>query len=113
MTQQGLQIPAELTVLSCAGSDIGNLQNIGQLRRLRFLDLGNNAISNITPLEDLPSLSGLNLSNNAITDIGPLFNMPALTTVNLTGNSGIPCAQLDRLQQRLGNNLTRPATCRN
>ncbi|MEX2469332.1 MAG: leucine-rich repeat domain-containing protein [Pseudohongiellaceae bacterium] len=113
MAQQGLQIPAELTVLSCAGSDIGNLENIGQLQRLRFLDLGNNAISNITPLEDLPALSGLNLSNNAITDIGPLFNMPALTTVDLSGNERIPCTQLNRLRERLGENLTPPTRCRN
>lgn len=113
MAQQDLQIPAELTVLSCAGSDIINLANIGQLQRLRFLDLGNNAISNITPLEDLPALSGLNLRNNAITDIGPLFNMPLLTTVNLSGNERIPCSQLNRLRERLGDNLTPPARCRN
>jgi len=112
LAQQDLQLPVELTVLTCADSDIDNLENIGALQRLRFLDLGNNSISNITPLEELKVLAGLNLNNNAVTDIGPLFNMPALTSVSLLGNTGIPCSQLDSLRQRIGENLTPPTQCR-
>lgn len=112
MQQQRVSSPAELTVLSCANSEIRNLDNIGQLQRVRFLDLSNNNISNITPLEDLPSVSGLSLVNNQISNILPLFNIPSITTVSLLGNNAIPCEQLDQLRQKLGSNLTEPESCR-
>ena len=57
LQQQNLSSSAELTVLSCANSEISDLTNIGELISLRFLDIGNNNVSNITPLEDLPLLS--------------------------------------------------------
>ncbi len=113
MQQQRVDYPMELTVLSCANSQIRALDNIGQLASLRFLDLGNNSISNITPLEELPTLGGLNLANNAITDISPLLNMQSLASVSLFGNNNIPCDQLSALRTRLGNNLTAPERCRN
>ena len=113
MQQQSVELPARLTVLSCADAEIRNLENIGQLTALRFLDLANNAIRNITPLESLQGIGGLNLTNNRIEDIGPLFNMPSLATVNLQGNNGIPCDDLAALRARLGENLTGPESCRN
>ncbi|MDD9895728.1 MAG: hypothetical protein OXU24_08080 [Gammaproteobacteria bacterium] len=113
MQQQQVASAAELTVLSCANSEISNLENIDQLLSLRFLDLGNNNISNITPLEELPLLSGINLLNNRLTDIGPLFNMPNLSSVNLIGNNSIDCDELAALQARLGSKLTSPESCDN
>lgn len=113
LRQQNVDMPAQLTVLSCANSEIRNLENIGQLQALRFLDLANNSIRNITPLEDLPGIGGLNLTNNNINDVGPLFNIPSLTSVNLRGNDEIPCAQLATLRQQLRDNLTPPDSCRN
>lgn len=112
MQQQRVNSPAELSILSCANSEIRNLANIGQLRRVRFLDLSNNSISNLTPLEDLPNVTSLNLVNNQISDIAPLFNISSLTTVRLSGNNGISCQQLGQLRQRLGSNLTEPSSCR-
>jgi len=112
LRQQGIQNPTQLTVLSCANSEIRNLENISTLTQLRFLDLANNAITNITPLEGMTALSGLNLTNNAIEDIGPLLNIPGLASVSLVGNDNIPCSQLQTLQQRLGDNLARPDNCR-
>lgn len=109
--QQGLSAATELTVLSCPGSNIVELDNIEQLPRLRFLDLANNSITNITPLEGLTQLGGLNLVNNQVTDIGPLLNIPTLVSVSLLGNDNIPCAQIRQLQTRLGDNLTPPASC--
>ncbi|MCH2325231.1 MAG: hypothetical protein MK317_11200 [Pseudomonadales bacterium] len=111
LQQQNLSSPDELTVLSCANSEISDLTNIGELISLRFLDIGNNNVSNITPLEDLPLLSGINLINNQITDLGPLFNIPNLSSVNLTGNNGVDCNELADLQESLGSNLTSPANC--
>ena len=113
LQQQNLSSSAELTVLSCANSEISDLTNIGELISLRFLDIGNNNVSNITPLEDLPLLSGINLINNQITDLGPLFNIPNLSSVNLAGNNGVDCNELADLQESLGSNLTSPANCSN
>ena len=111
LQQQNLSSSAELTVLSCANSEISNLTNIKELISLRFLDIGNNNVSNITPLEDLPLLSGVNLINNQITDLGPLFNIPNLSSVNLVGNNRVDCNELANLQESLGSNLTPPASC--
>lgn len=113
MQQQGIQNAELLRVLSCGSSEVETLANIGQLTQLRFLDLNNNVIRDLSPLSSLRSLGGLNLMNNAIVDIGPLLNMPNLASVNLVGNNNISCTQLDSLRDRLGNNLDRPASCRN
>lgn len=111
LRQHELGNAAELTVLSCANSEISELENIDQLANLQFLDLANNRITNITPLEGLTHLGGLNLANNQIIDISPLLNIPSLATVSLLGNNSIPCDQLNQLQAHLGSNLTRPASC--
>jgi len=112
LRQQQLSDVADLTVLSCANAQIAELDNIGQLRGLRFLDVSNNNISNITPLEELTQLGGLNLVNNRIIDVSALLNIPTLATVSLLGNNNIPCEQLRLLQDRLGENLTPPTTCK-
>lgn len=113
LQQQNVDSPAEISVLSCANSEISDLVNIGELASLRFLDIGNNNITNITPLEDLPLLSGINLANNQVTDIGPLFNIPNLASVNLLGNNNIPCDELEELKNQLGSNLAAPENCNN
>jgi len=113
MQQQSVELPVQLSVLSCSNSQVRTLDNIGQLTQLRFLDVSNNNISNITPLEELSSISGLNLMNNAITDISVLLNLPTLVSVSLLGNDGISCSQLQLLETRLGENLIRPGSCRN
>ena len=112
LAQSGAQVPAELTVLSCAAAAVEDLQGIGQLVNLRFLDLAQNAVSDLQPLTALPQLTGLSIPDNPIDDIAPLLGISSLTAVILTGNQQIPCSQLDRLEQRLGPNLTRPQRCR-
>ena len=111
LRQQTLQDPLELTVLSCANANVHQLEGIEQYTQLRFLDLAGNRITNLHPLSGMVQLSGLSISNNPITDIAALLNMQGLTVAILTGNRQIPCAQLDRLQVQLGENLTRPANC--
>ncbi|MSR12151.1 MAG: hypothetical protein EXR84_10200 [Gammaproteobacteria bacterium] len=111
LRQQSLTNAGELTVLSCADSEIDDLENIEQLGKLRFLDLANNSISNVTPLEGLTELGSLNLINNQISDIGPLLNILSLVTVSLLGNNNIPCDQLRQMELRLGSNLTPPTVC--
>jgi len=111
LRQQTLQDPLELTVLSCANANVQQLEGIEQYTQLRFLDLAGNRITNLQPLSGMVQLSGLSISNNPITDIAALLIMQGLTVAILTGNGQIPCAQLDRLQVQLGENLTRPANC--
>ena len=113
MRQQNVNDATELTALSCRNSEISDLERIGQLGQLRFLDLANNNISNITPLEELPQLGGLNLNNNLITDIRPLLNISSLTSVSLLGNDEIPCNQVQLLRERFNGNLILPENCKN
>ena len=113
MQQQGIENAGLLQVLSCANSSVETLANIAQLGELRFLDVNNNRIRDISPLRGLRNLSGLNLANNRINDISPLLSMTTLTSVNLLGNNDLPCQQLQTLEDRLGSNLSRPASCQN
>lgn len=105
MQQQKVETPEELTVLSCPESEINNLENVGVLKSLRFLDLTGNAISNVTPLENLDNLSGLILARNSLRDVNTLINLSTLTSLNITGNDAIPCRQVSLLREKLGDNL--------
>lgn len=111
LVQQSIDNAADLEVLSCANAEVSDLRGIEQFGSLRFLDLAGNNISDLQPLAALPQLSGLSIPFNPLTDISPLFNISSLTAAILTGNSRLPCSQLDRLERRLGENLTRPDNC--
>jgi len=110
LQQSGASLDA-LSILACPDWEIENLEGIGAIETLQYLDISNNQLSSLAPLSALPRLSGVNATGNQLTDIAPLLSMRALTTVVLTGNERILCRQLDALQQRLQGNLTRPASC--
>jgi len=101
-----------LAVLSCPGWEIEDIEGIGALTSLQFLDVSNNSISSLAPLSALPRLSGLSAADNQITDIAPLFSLNSLAAAVLTGNDDILCRQLDALQERLQRDLGRPTDCR-
>lgn len=101
-----------IAVLSCSGWDIENIEGIGALRALQFLDLSNNRINSLAPLAPLRRLSSISLTDNRVRDIDPLNALNSLTSAALTGNNNISCAQLEVLQSRLGDNLRRPTSCR-
>jgi Leucine-rich repeat (LRR) protein len=111
LRQRGLENPVDLNVLYCANANVADLEGIEQYTNLRFLDLANNSISNLQPLAGMDQLSGISIPNNPLSDISILLIMPNITSAILSGNNGIPCRQLNILQQRLGENLTRPASC--
>ena len=113
LSRPGVNDSSQLEVLSCANTNVADLRGIGQFRNLRFLDLAGNNITDLQPLTSLSRLSGLSIPHNPVTDISPLFGMNSLSAVILTGNNQLPCSQLDRLEQRLGQNLTRPQDCQN
>lgn len=103
---------SELRSLNCANAQVASLDGIERLTGLRFLDLSDNAVTDLTPIETLNELSVVFLPDNQILDISSLLNMPRLTAAVLSGNERIPCEQLDRLESRLGENLSRPIACR-
>lgn len=100
-----------LRTLACPDSGVRSLDGLQALGALEQLELSNNAIDNLAPLQPLRNLRVLSLRNNDIRNIGPLSGLQVLRFVSLEGNAGIPCRQLDELQQRLGNTLNRPASC--
>lgn len=101
-----------ITVLSCSGWEVENLDGIQTLRALQFVDISNNRINSLAPLSQLPRLSSINATNNSIRDIEPLISMNTLTSAVLTGNPNISCDQLTDLGNRLGDNLRHPSSCR-
>jgi Leucine-rich repeat (LRR) protein len=102
---------ADITLLACPDAGIRNLDGIDILAALEQLEVSNNSISNIAPLASLRNLRVLGIRNNDLGNIGVLAGMPILRFVTLQGNAGISCRQLDELGEKLGNTLTRPATC--
>jgi Leucine-rich repeat (LRR) protein len=92
--------------------EIEILDGIAALTTLQFLDLSDNRISSLAPLQPLRNLSSVSILNNRVTDIAPLLSMLTLTSATLTGNDNIQCSQLDVLSGKLGQNLRRPADCR-
>jgi hypothetical protein len=104
---------ASLRTLACPDASVRSLEGIHALIALEQLELGNNSIDNLAPLQPLRNLRTLSLRNNAIRNIGPLAALPLLRFVALEGNEFIPCRQLDQLQEKLGNTLSRPADCAN
>lgn len=101
-----------IAVLSCSGWEIESIDGIETLRALQFVDISNNRINSLAPLSQLPRLSSVSATDNRIRDIEPLIAMDTLTSAVLTGNLNIACDQLTSLGLRLGENLRRPASCR-
>lgn len=111
LSQQEIAQPGDIRVLSCANAGVRSLEGIDALSSLQYLDLAANAITRLAPLTTLPRLSSLHIPENPVSDIEPLLEIPSLTSVSLRGNTSISCRQLDRLEEKLGENLTRPASC--
>jgi Leucine-rich repeat (LRR) protein len=101
-----------LKVLACPGWEIEVLDGIATLTDLQFLDLSDNRISSLAPLQPLRNLSSISILNNRVTDIAPLLSMLTMTSATLSGNDNIQCSQLEALGAKLGQNLRRPAQCR-
>ena len=112
MQQDPSVAPRDITILSCSGLEIESLDGIDALASLRYLDVGDNELEHLDALARLPRLVSVRASDNPLQDISGLLRSDALTTAVLTGSTGIPCEQLDTLEQRLGNDLLRPASCR-
>ncbi len=63
-----------------SGFGIMNINALGELKNLTYLDLGSNQISDISALANLTSLTTLYLGSNQISDISALANLTSLDT---------------------------------
>lgn len=111
LRQEPSLAPEDITILSCAGLEIESLEGVSALRGLRYVDVGDNELEHLDALGRLPRLVSVRAPDNPLTDISALLRIDSLTTAVLTGTSRIPCSQLDTLQERLDNDLLRPARC--
>jgi Leucine-rich repeat (LRR) protein len=109
--QQNVKTSSELTILSCANSEISAVSDLTRLNQLRFLNLGNNKITDLKPLKQLRYLNGLNISNNSIKDIKPLLGLPSLITLNLIGNNEISCISIQKMTSKISRGLLKPERC--
>ncbi|MEX2367322.1 MAG: hypothetical protein WD601_12020 [Pseudohongiellaceae bacterium] len=105
--------PESITLLACPDAGITSIQGIEKLSNLEQLELSDNRISDLGPLANLRNLRLVSMANNDIRSISPLMPLPTLRFVSLQGNENIPCRQLDNLEEKLGNTLTRPLFCNN
>lgn len=78
---------------------ITEIQNLGHLRSLIFLDLYNNKITHISGLERLSGLRVLMLGNNEITRIDGLLGMPRLDVLDLHHNQISVIENIEHLSQ--------------
>lgn len=86
-----------LRVLMAGKNRIGNISNLGSLRKLDVLDLHSNDIREIEGLDSLSELRVLNLAGNKISVVKNMHNLQALTELNLRRNSIQVVTELDRL----------------
>ncbi len=112
MEQDPSVAPGDITILSCSDLEIGSLEGISALSSLRYLDVGDNELEHLDALARLPRLVSVRAPDNPLRDISALLRIDTLTTAVLSGSPGIPCDQLDALEERLGDDLIRPGQCR-
>lgn len=112
-SSKGDNDPDKVTLLACPSAGIDSLAGIGALPNLEQLELSDNSISDLSPLLSLKKLRVLSIRNNQVADIGPLLSLPLLRFVALQGNNDIACQRLAALEEKIGNSLNKPDTCRN
>ncbi len=109
--QQQLESVEKITVLTCPSLEIRSLDGLQAVTNLEFLDVTDNRLTYLTDLRTLNNLRSVTASGNPLIDISALFGLPALNAAVFNNTSNIPCAHLDRLEQKLGENLIRPLQC--
>jgi len=103
--------PESITLLACPSAGIQSLAGIGALPNLEQLELSDNNITDLRPLQNLKNLRVLSVRNNRVNNINTLIALPILRFIALQGNINIPCKQLDELEEKIGNSLSRPTIC--
>ena len=76
----------ELDLINCNVENISFLSGLSQYGTLTTLSLSNNYIADLTPLSDLVSLKSLDLYYNFVSDVNPLSNLINLEFLDLGNN---------------------------
>lgn len=92
-----IKVTKSLTLGARSITDIGEIKGLGELDKLKKLDLRNNQITRISGLENLIGLEKLCLRNNQITKIEGLENLVSLKELNLTKNQILKIEGLNNL----------------
>ncbi|MCL2077331.1 MAG: leucine-rich repeat domain-containing protein [Oscillospiraceae bacterium] len=87
----------ELVFLELKINDITKISSLSRLTKLEELDLGFNYISDISPLSGLTNLTRLDLRANKISNLSGLENLENLTELNLGSNDIMDITPLKKL----------------
>lgn len=85
----GIEYFINLTSLKARGRALTDLKPLGNLSKIKNIDLTNNNITDITPLEKLKNIDTLWLTNNSISNVASLKELSNITSLKLDSNSGI------------------------
>lgn len=94
---QLLRAHPELEVLELTNCSIGDVTEIGRLKRLRYLVISYNPITDLSPLAGLPQLEVLIAARCLVADIAVVAQLPALRHLDLADN---PIADISPLGSR-------------
>lgn len=111
LQQENIDEMSQIQALNCAGMEIRSLEGVEALSNLQIIDVSQNRLVHLDALRRSNRLRVVNASDNPLNDISGLQGISTLNAAILRGATGIPCQQLERLSQRLGENLTRPENC--
>ncbi len=98
-----LQSLKNLEVLDISDNNISEVDGLVELEKLRALDLSGNETADITPLSLLKNLRELNMGRNRVRwGVYTLSWLVDMEQVDLADNDSIPCDDLDKLRNALG-----------
>lgn len=87
-TRRGLTRTSEFTILnSCQFMSITSLVGMEKFTNLEFIDFTNTGVSDLAPLGNLLKLRGLNLDNNLVRDFKALNQLTELRQIEARNNS--------------------------
>ena len=86
-----------LEYLNLSHNRIKNLDDIGNLHRIKKLNIENNLVEDISKLSNLTNVSYLYLTNNNIKDFKALENLENLSELKVQGNPDINTNILNQL----------------
>lgn len=84
----------KLTTLNLQGCGLSNIDALGNLTALKWLNLADNSITHISPIVEMKELQYLNLKSNAVVSLDALNGIQNLTEFDVSGNKVTTLAPL-------------------
>lgn len=89
----------KLRVLNLQGNKISDISALSNLVNLTYLNFTDNRVSDLSPLKDLKNLTAINFSINMVSSLEPLKDMPVLNSIDADNNSISDLTPLANLTQ--------------